>query len=152
MPQKSYNVQLIYKTTNGLQKIQLSTEIDISFVYQKILMGKQFSCKYPDAYFELPDRVVIVQIDEKQNLNNEITECSEIVEFGERYVTCIRYNPGIIRWKAKPFMPKQEERIELLTNVIKDELLRELSKTKLMQLWFDDSLEEYTPCKIQKLD
>ena len=137
MPQKNYNVQLIYKTTNGLQKIQLSTEIDISFVYQKILMGKQFSCKYPDAYFELPDRVVIV---------------SEIVEFGEREVTCIRYNPGIIRWKAKPFMPKQEERIELLTNVIKDELLRESSKTKLMQLWFDDSLAEYTPCKIQKLD
>ena len=38
-------------------------------------------------------------------------------------------------------------------NVVKDEIAREISgfEVKLMQLWYDDDLEEYTPCKIEDI-
>ena len=64
-------------------------------------------------------------------------------------MTFIRYNPDTVRWKGKAFKPKADERIDLLTNVLKDELVQEKNtfEVKLMQLWFDDNLDDYTPCK-----
>ena len=136
----------------------LRREIKVDFVHDEIITDQQCSRKRPDVYFELPDRVIIVEIDERQHVDyNEICECSRMSEIvgaiGGREVTFIRYNPDTVRWKGKPFKPEQAERIDLLVNVIKDELVRGPTgfKVKLMQLWFDDSLEEYTPCKIEDI-
>ena len=62
----------------------------------------------------------------------------------------IRFNPDVVRWKGKAFKPDRAERIDLLVNVIKDELSREIHafEVKLLKLWYDDKLDEYKPCKV----
>jgi len=59
------------------------------------------------------------------------------------------FNPDTVKWKGKAFKPAPDERIDLLTDVLKDELVQEKNtfQVKLMQLWFVDNPDEYTPCK-----
>ena len=136
----------------------LRKTIEQPFIHDKIIADQECSRKRPDVYFDLPDRVVIVEIDEHQHKTyDEGCSCARMCEIvaaiGGRSVVFIRYNPDSCKWKGKAFKVHPAERIDLLVNVVKDEIAREISgfEVKLMQLWYDDDLEEYTPCKIEDI-
>ena len=98
--------------------------------------------------------MVILEIDKHQHHDykeecENARMCEIVGTVGGRPVTFICYNPDTVKWKGKAFKPAPDERIDLLTDVLKDELVQEKNtfQVKLMQLWFDDNLDEYTPCK-----
>jgi len=121
-----------------------------SFVKKKIDDGE------PKLYCDLPDRVVFVEINKQQHTIDKKTcerMCETVAALGNRPVVFIRYNPGAFKWKGRTYNAALGEKTELLVNVIKDEMARKISavEVKLMQLWYDDDLEQYTPCKIEDI-
>ena len=112
------------------------------------------SKKRPDIYFELPTHCLIVEIDENQHNTYEDTcECARINEIvngiGGKPVIIIRYNPDIIRNNGKNKNISQNERIDLLINTIKKELVYvyDLFIVKIIQLYYNDNYEIYQPIK-----
>ena len=65
----------------------------------------------------------------------------------------MRYNIDSFKWHGKAYKADRAEKIDLLVSVVKDEIAREISgfEVKLIQLWYDDDLEEYTPCKTENI-
>ena len=136
----------------------LRKTIEQPFVHDHMIADQECSRKRPDVYFDLPDRVVIVEIDEHQHKTyDESCSCSRMCDIvsaiGGRPVVFVRYNIDSFKWKGRAYRVHPSEKIDLLVNVVKDEIAREISgfAVKLMQLWYDDDLEEYTPCKTENI-
>ena len=109
-----------------------------------------------NLYCDLPDRVVFVEINKRHHTIEKKTcerMCEIVAAIGGRPVVFIRHNPGPFDWKGKTHNASRTEKVELLVNVIKDEMARKISgfEVKLMQLWYDDDLDEYMPCKIDDI-
>ena len=116
------------------------------------------SQKRPDVYFELIKHCVIVEIDENQHLSySEICECARINEIvngiGGKSVILIRYNPDKIKHKNKEIKFDLTEKLNTLLQVIKTELSFDYDTfiVKLVQLYYDDTDEEYNIMKIENI-
>jgi hypothetical protein len=108
------------------------------------------SKKRPDIYFELFYHCVIVEIDEHQhNTYEDSCECSRINEIvngiGGKSVIIIRYNPDKIKNNGKQITISQNDRIDLLVSVIKEELVKKYDEflVKIIQLFYNDNYENY---------
>jgi hypothetical protein len=132
----------------------LRKAIDTKFEYNSSKMLQGCSKKRPDVYFELVDHVVIVEIDEHQhNTYEDSCECSRINEIvngiGGKPVIIIRYNPDIVRNNGKQLNIKQGDRIDLLVQIIKDELVKvyESFMVKVIQIFYNDNYKIYQRVK-----
>jgi len=128
--------------------------IDTSFEYNSSKMLQGCSKKRPDIYFELPTHCVIVEIDENQHNTYEDTcECARINEIvngiGGKPVIIIRYNPDIIKNNGKQQNMSQNDKIDLLVNTIKKELVYvyEIFMVKIIQIFYNDNYEVYQAIK-----
>jgi hypothetical protein len=132
----------------------LRREIHTKFEYNSSKMLQGCSKKRPDIYFELAKQCVIVEIDENQhNTYEDSCECARLNEIvngiGGRSVIVIRYNPDLARHNGKQIHLPQLERIEVLLQVVKDELLKEYDEfvVKVIQIYYNDNYEVYMPIK-----
>ena len=132
----------------------LRKSIDTIFEYNSSKMLQGCSKKRPDIYFELPQHCVIVEIDEHQhNTYEDSCECSRINEIvngiGGKSVIIIRYNPDIIRHNGKQKIISQCERIDLLVNTIKKELIYSYDTfiVKIIQIYYNDNYDIYQAIK-----
>ena len=112
------------------------------------------SKKRPDVYFELNTHCVIVEIDEHQhNTYEDSCECSRINEIvngiGGKSVIIIRFNPDTTKHKGKVLKLKLADKIDLLVNKIKEELVKDYDKfiVKIIQLYYDDDYVKYQEVK-----
>ncbi len=112
------------------------------------------SKKRPDIYFELLKHCVILEVDEHQhNTYGDSCECARINEIvngiGGKSIIIIRYNPDSIKNGNKEIIIKQNERLNLLKKIIKQELIKEYDYfcIKLIQLFYDDNYEIYSQIK-----
>lgn len=125
-------------------------------IMKECFVRKKIDANEPNLFCDLPDRVVCVELNKQQHTIEKKTcerACEIVAALGGRPVVFIRYNPDSFKWKGKAYNAAQAEKVELLVNVIKDEITRKISgfEVKLMQLWYDDDLDEYTPCKIDDI-
>lgn len=128
----------------------LRKNIDTDFVYNSSKMLQNCSKKRPDAYFELNTFCLIVEIDEHQHNSYEDTcECARLNEIvngiGGKSVIVIRYNPDIIRNNRKQVIMSQQERLNMLVKIIKQELDKKYDNffVKIIQLYYSDNYEKY---------
>lgn len=110
--------------------------------------------KRPDIYFELTKHCVIVEIDENQhNTYEETCECARINEIvngiGGKSIIIIRYYPDTIKNKGKILNIKQADRIDLLVETIKNELIKEydIFVVKIIQIYYNDNYSKYESVK-----
>jgi len=136
----------------------LRKAIDTKFEYNSNKMLQGCTKKTPDIYFELPTHCIIVEIDEHQHRNyNDSCECSRINEIvngiGGKPLVIIRFNPDIIRNKGKQLNTLLKDRLDLLVEVIKSELVKEYDTfmVKLIQLYYDDDYEIYQYSKEENI-
>ena len=90
---------------------------------------------------------VIVEVDENQHRGYEescewpmAARISEIVgAIGGKSVVFVRYNPDTVRFGGKVYAVTAAERIDLLVETVKIELVRVSSRfeVRLVQLWYD---------------
>ena len=132
----------------------LRTAIDTKFDYNSSKMLQGCSKKRPDIFFELPTHCVIVEIDEHQhNTYQDMCECSRINEIvngiGGKPIIIIRYNPDIIKNNGKQINIKQSDRIDLLVETIKSELVKsyETFIVKIIQVYYNDNYKIYQSIK-----
>ena len=132
----------------------LRKSIDTTFEWNSSKMLQGCSKKRPDIYFELATHCVIVEIDEHQHSSYEDTcECARINEIvngiGGRPVIIIRYNPDIVKNNGKALQISQQERITLLIQTIKDELVKSYDTfvVKIIQLYYSDNYDIYQSVK-----
>jgi hypothetical protein len=97
---------------------------------------------------------VIVEIDEHQHNTYEDTcECARINEIvngiGGKPVVIIRYNPDNVRNNGRHLAIKNTERIDLLVQTIRDELVKAYDTffVKIVQLFYSDHYKVYEPIK-----
>ncbi len=116
------------------------------------------SQKRPDVFFELDKHCVIVEIDEHQhNTYHDTCECSRINEIvngiGGKSIIIIRYNPDTVKNNNKVLDFKQIDRIELLTQTIKNELIKDYDTfiVKIIQLYYNDNYDVYQPMKDENI-
>jgi hypothetical protein len=128
--------------------------IDTPFEYDSSKMLQGCSKKRPDIYFELKKHCVIVEIDEEQHKTYEdVCECSRINEIvngiGGKTVIIIRYNPDLIKNNANKIIIDNNDRINLLVDIIKRELILEydIFMVKIIQLFYNDDYDFYQPVK-----
>ena len=112
------------------------------------------SKRRPDVYFELNKHCVIVEIDENQHRSyGDSCECARLNEIvngiGGKSVIIIRFNPDTTRNKGKQLNLIIQNKIDLLVETIKEELVKEydLFIIKIIQLYYDDNYEVYSPIK-----
>ena len=126
----------------------LRRTIDVPFVYDE---SPGFECtrKRPDIRFETPTHDVIVEVDENQHRGyEEQCECARISEIvgaiGGKSVVFVRYNPDGVRYGGIVQNVAAAERIDLLVETVKIELLRASSRfeVRLVQLWYDAPVAE----------
>ena len=127
---------------------ELRRKIKIPFVHD-VTVDSECSLRRPDAYFDMQDKAIIVEIDEFQHKQYaEECECARISELvcaiGGRPLTIIRYNPDSVKWKNGIVYVDPASRIDLLIEVVKEELSKTPTefKVEVIQLWYDDDLEE----------
>src|SRR3989344_1559836 len=132
----------------------LRKNIDTPFIYDKNNPVSECSKKRPDIFFDLKTHIVIVEVDENQHKSySDSCECARlnviVNSLGGIPVTFIRYNPD----KIKKLTINKEERLELLKQTIKEELMNIPDKfqIKLIQLYYDDNYKEYIPKKIEDI-
>ena len=132
--------------------------IKTPFEYNSSKMLQGCSRKRPDVFFELNTHCVIVEIDEHQHYTyHDICECSRINEIvngiGGKSVIIIRYNPDTIKNNNKVLDIKQIDRIELLTQTIKNEINKNYDTfiVKTIQLYYNDNYEIYQPMKDENI-
>lgn len=120
----------------------LRENIDDDFIHDKILNG--CSRRRPDAYFDLREHVVIVDIDEHQHEKyEESCECARLNDIvndvGGRPVTVIRFNPDKVHWGVSEKKINMKERLETLVKVVKREILnrKEQFGVEVIQLYYD---------------
>ncbi len=112
------------------------------------------SKKRPDIFFDLPMHCLIVEVDENQhNTYEDACECARINEIVNgicgKSVIIIRYNPDIIKNNGKQQQISQSDRIDLLVDTIKEELLKTYDTfiVKIIQIFYNDNYETYQPIK-----
>ena len=123
------------------------------FVYDDYALNPACTKRRPDVRFEMPTYDVIVEVDENQHRSYEETcECARMSEIvgaiGGKSVVFIRYNPDVVRHNGKVRVVPAAERIDLLVEVVKQELVREPNafSVRLVQLWYDNmSASRYEP-------
>jgi hypothetical protein len=132
----------------------LRKTIDTPFEYNSSKMLNGCSKKRPDVYFELDKHCVIVEVDENQhNSYEDVCECARINEIvngiGGKSVIMIRYNPDIIKNNGKQIYINNNERIDLLVKVIKEELTKDYNifMVKVIQLFYNDNYDIYQNIK-----
>jgi len=132
----------------------LRTAIGTKFEYNTNKMLQGCSLKRPDIYFELPLHCVIVEIDENQHKSYEdICECARINEIvygiGGLPVIIIRYNPDIVKNNGIHYNVSASDRIDLLVNTIKNELVKKYDTfiVKIIQVYYNDNYDIYQPIK-----
>ena len=126
----------------------LRRTIDAPFIYDE---SPGFECtrKRPDIRFETPTHDVIVEVDEGQHRGYaEQCECARISEIvgaiGGKSVAFVRYNPDAVRYGGTVQSITAAERIDLLVETVKSELVRVSLRfeVRLIQLWYDAPLAE----------
>ena len=132
----------------------LRKEIDTQFEYNSSKMLQGCSKKRPDIYFDLLSHCLIVEIDENQhNAYEDSCECARINEIvngiGGKPVIIIRYNPDTIRHNGKQIILSHKERINLLIETIKKELIihYDIFMVKIIQIYYNDNYDVYQPIK-----
>ena len=132
----------------------LRRTINTKFEYNSSKMLQGCSKRRPDIYFELLRHCVIVEIDEHQHNTYEGScECARINEIvngiGGKSVVIIRFNPDTTKHKGKRLPNKLSDKVELLVETVKEELIREYDvfQIKLIQLYYDDNYEIYNEKK-----
>ena len=133
----------------------LRKNIHTQFEYNSSKMLQGCSKKRPDIFFDSPHtHCVIVEIDENQhNSYQDSCECSRINEIVNgicgKSVIIIRYNPDVVKNNGKIVDISQTEKIDLLTKVIKEELLKtyETFVVKIIQLFYNDDYQKYKSVK-----
>jgi hypothetical protein len=124
------------------------------FLYDDYGLNPACTKRRPDIRFELPTHDVIVEVDENQHRGyEESCECARMSEIvgaiGGKPVVFIRYNPDTVRHNGQVRVVPAAERIDLLVDVVKRELVREPSafSVRLVQLWYDGnaSASPYAP-------
>ena len=97
---------------------------------------------------------LIVEVDENQhNTYEDSCECARINEIVNgicgKSVIIIRYNPDIIKNNGKQQHISQSDRIDLLVDTIKQELLKQYDTfiVKIIQIFYNDNYETYQPIK-----
>ncbi len=112
------------------------------------------SLKRPDIFFELPLHCVIVEIEEHQHKSYEdICECARLnkIVYGicGLPVIIIRYNPDIVKNKNTIYNVSASDRIDLLVNTIKNELVKKYDTfiVKIIQVYYNDNYDIYQPIK-----
>jgi len=132
----------------------LRTAIDTKFEYNTSKMLQGCSKKRPDIYFDLLTHCVIVEIDEHQHKSYEdICECARLNEIvngiGGQPVIIIRYNPDIVKNKNTIYNVSVSDRIDLLVNTIKNELVKiyDTFIVKIIQVYYNDVYDIYQPIK-----
>ena len=90
---------------------------------------------------------MIVEVDENQHRGyEESCECARMSEivgaFGGKPVVFIRYNPDAVRHNGSFRVVPAAERIDLLVEVVKRELVHTPSafSVRLVQLWYDGNM------------
>ena len=136
----------------------LRKAIDTKFEYNSSKMLQGCSKKRPDIYFELDRHCVIIEVDEHQhNTYGESCECARINKIvngiGGKSVIIIRYNPDVVKNKDKKIDIKQCDRIDLLVNTIKEELVKDYETfiVKTIQIYYNDDYEEYKNIKEEEI-
>ena len=126
----------------------LRRTIDAPFIYDE---SPGFECtrKRPDIRFETPTHDVIVEVDETQHRGYvESCECARISEIvgaiGGKSVAFVRYNPDAVRYGGTVHSVTAAERIDLLVETVKSELVRVSTRfeVRLIQLWYDAPMAE----------
>jgi hypothetical protein len=132
--------------------------IETPFEYNSSRMLNRCSKKRPDIYFELDMHCIIVEIDENQHSSyTDQCECARLNEIvnsiGGKSVIVIRYNPDIIKHKNKKIVIEDKERLKLLIDIIKQELIKEYDEfiVKLIQLYYNDNYKKYNPIKTEDI-
>jgi hypothetical protein len=132
--------------------------IKTPFEYNSSKMLQGCSLKRPDVFFELNTFCVIVEIDEHQhNTYQDTCECARINEIvngiGGKSVIIIRYNPDTVKNNNNVLDIKQIDRIELLTQTIKNEISKNYDTfiVKIIQLYYNDNYENYQPMKDENI-
>jgi hypothetical protein len=132
----------------------LRKKIDTPFEYNSSKMLNGCSKKRPDIYFELTKHCVIVEVDENQHNTYEDTcECARINEIvngiGGKSVIIIRYNPDTIKHNGKKMNFPQNEKIDVLVETIKKELVKCYDEfiVKIIQLYYNDNYDVYQSLK-----
>ena len=112
------------------------------------------SKKRPDIYFELNTHCLIVEIDEHQHKTYDNScECARINEIvngiGGKSVIIIRFNPDTTKHNGKKMDLLLSDKIKLLVNKIKEELIKEYDtfQVKIIQIYYDDDYEIYKDIK-----
>jgi hypothetical protein len=126
----------------------LRRTIDVPLIYDE---SPGFECtrKRPDIRFETPTHDVIVEVDENQHRRyEEQCECARISEIvgaiGGKSVVFVRYNPDGVRYGGTVQSITAAERIDLLVETVRSELMRVSSRfeVRLIQLWYDAPMAE----------
>ena len=117
------------------------------FVYDEYGLNPACTKRRPDIRFELPTHDVIVEVDENQHRGyEESCECARMSEIvgaiGGKPVVFIRYNPDTVRHNGSILVVPAAERIDLLVEVVKRELVHAPSvfSVRLVQLWYDGNM------------
>ena len=118
----------------------LTKTIDTPFIHDKAV--GECTKKRPDAMFELLRHVVIVEVDENQHQNYqcERARINEIISsIGGKPVIIIRFNPDGFSHNNVKQTFKLVDRLPLLTEVVKRELIAipEKFMVKVIQLYYD---------------
>lgn len=136
----------------------LRKHIDTPFEYNSNRMLQGCSLRRPDVFFELSKHCVIVEIDENQHRSyNDQCECARLNEIvngiGGKSVIVIRFNPDQVKHGKNKLNIPIQERLEILVNVIKQELVKDLDhfQIQLIQMYYDDDLYDYKPIKEEEL-
>jgi hypothetical protein len=126
----------------------LRRTIDLPLIYDE---SPGFECtrKRPDIRLETPTHDVIVEVDENQHRRyEEQCECARISEIvgaiGGKSVVFVRYNPDAVRYGGTVHSITAAERIDLLVETVRSELMRVSSRfeVRLIQLWYDAAVAE----------
>jgi hypothetical protein len=132
----------------------LRKSIDTIFEYNSSKMLQGCSKKRPDIFFDLPTHCVIVEVDENQhNTYQDSCECARINEIvngiGGKTIIIIRYNPDTIKNKGKNVIIKQCDRVDLLVETVKNELIKSYDTfiVKTIQIFYNDNYDVYQPIK-----
>jgi len=136
----------------------LRKTVDTKFEYNSSKMLQGCSKKRPDVYFELDKHCVIVEIDEHQHRSYEDScECARICEIvsgiGGKSVIFIRFNPDTTKHKDKRLNLELSDKIDLLVDTIKNELVKKYDTfvVKQIQLYYNDDYDVYQPTKEENI-
>lgn len=139
-----------------VRHLRINIKEDLIYDSTQILQG--CSMKRPDICYDLPDKCVIIEVDENQHKTYDSTcECARINEIvngiGGRPVTFIRYNPDVVRNKTKALKIDPAARIDLLVKTVDEEIKAtpDSFKVKMIQLFYDDSYDVYERYKMEDI-